>query len=375
VIASIEWVITPETKQATQSGEIQMLKKAIIISVLLGSMLMTQAQQNPQEPMNPMNVRMNYAVDSIELVNGAEGYDLIIRGILPDDCNDPKTSVQRSGATLFVDLYRDTVPDRACIETVTNYEHRIALPELTQLDADATIASVLAVNDFWVRLSMPMIEPGQGTELPIPNMFQLGKDNLNVNEVTLVRNENNLQTVTILGEMGCGYLVARAYPSPMITNLHNVEVFLALDPMIRCITGSAPFEITLNPEALFDASFNVNGFIISPDPTISSNIQNFAINEVNVESYTATTQFTFPPTVSFEISGTRDGCEFPIEAVPSFLNDVVELRVARVMPLNTPCTRIAQPYQTTTALVLPADFQSGSYPLVINGEQRGDIQL
>jgi hypothetical protein len=352
-----------------------MLKKVIIIGILLGSLLMTQAQQNPQNPMNPMNVRMNYAVDSIELVNGTEGYDLIIRGTLPDDCNEPKTSVQRSGATLFVDLYRDTVPDRACIDTVMNYEHRIALPELTQLDADATIASILAVNDFWVRLSMPMIEPMQGAELPIPNMFPLGKDSLKVNEVTLERTPDNLQNVTIRGEMGCGYLVARAYSSPMITNLHNVDAFLAIDPTIRCITGSAPFEITLNPEALFDASFNVNGFIISPDPAISSNVQNFAINEVNVESYTATTQFTFPPTVNFEISGTRDGCEFPIVGVPSFLNGVIELRVARVMPLNTPCTRIALPYQTTTALVLPPNFQSGVYPLVINGEQRGDIQL
>jgi hypothetical protein len=297
----------------------------------------------------------------------------VVRGTLSDSCDNPQTIIQRSGVALFVDVYRELDPAATCAMQETPFEHRFALPQLLEVDENMLPVSALIVNDYWLRVDMPTgVEPSSDF---VPYTLQITKANVKVNEISLERTEANTQTVTLRGEMPCGYLIARAYPSWTEMGVYSVDAYIGVDPALSCMAGNMPFEVVLPTEADPSQMFMVNGFMVVTDPAISTATQDFIINDLAVDNYDVLILESFPPQISVSVQGFRDGCEFPIVVVPTVYGGVLEVRVGRVAPAMTACTMQAVPFEATGTFMLSADFESGTYPVYINGERRDDVQL
>jgi hypothetical protein len=352
-----------------------MFKRILILAVaglLLISGLSTQAQDS-----DPLYARDYVPVANVELFEALDTLHIRATGTLTDSCDellwDYQWTVGLNDTILFINLYRELRPEVTCAFQETPYEFTLPARDLIAEQIEAGGQFVLAVNNFMLRINL---QSEGSTELPYA--LQLSRGAITVETFTLTPTENAM-TVTLNGQMGCGYLISRIMRdySNIDSGVYRVEAYMAIDPAMGCMTGEMPFTSTLETDATMTAPLNVNGFAFTPDASTDAAAmeQTYSITDMPVESAEALLAESMPPQVMLTVRGTTDGCNYPIQVVfdpQQEGNPFLSARVARVAPLDVGCPAIALEYTAQGSLPL---LYQGEFSLLINGQPQEDLTI
>jgi hypothetical protein len=342
----------------------------VVTGLLLISTVGTQAQDNL-----PLYARDYVPVEAVEWFTELDTLHIRATGTLSDSCDevlwDHQWTVGLHDAILFINLYREVRPEVTCAFQETPYAFVLPVQDLIAEQIAAGEQFVLVVNDHMLRINWPEAD---STELPYA--LQLSRGSITVETITLTPRDTAM-TVTLEGEMGCGYLVRRILRD--YTNIdsgsYRAEAYMAIDPAISCVTGVIPFTSTLETDATMSTPLNVNGFLLTPEvmTDVEPMEQTYSITDMPVDSVEALVAESMPPQLMLTVRGITDGCDYPIQMVidpQQEGNPFINARVARVAPLAIACPAIALEYSAQGSLTFT---YPGEFTLVINGEERETI--
>jgi hypothetical protein len=343
-----------------------MLKRMTAL-LLLGLLTMTGALAQAGE--DTVYPRQSVPVANVEIIDTLDAVTLRIAGTLSDSCDDLMWTWAWSNDVLFIDLYREVRPEVACAAVETPYEFVVPVETIIQEYFADPAQFVLVVNDFMLRVDWQAI--GSAPD-DLPYNLQLSKGTVRVDSVA-----RTADGIRLTGEMGCGYLVARlvkAWTQPE-ASLYRVEAYLAIDPAMMCIAGFVPFDVMLPSDAPDGALYNVNGFMLPTEFGSEAAGQSYSIMEMPITDVTSVVQESFPPQLALTVSGTTDGCDYPVQLVFEPLQEgysIITVRVARVAPVGIACPAVAVDFTASGSLTVPTP---GEYILIVNGEERGRVGL
>jgi hypothetical protein len=348
-----------------------MFKRILILAVaglLLISGLSTQAQDS-----DPLYARDYVVVQNLAVFDALETIHIQATGTLSDSCDELLWEHEWTNGVLFINLYRELRPEVTCAFQETAYEFVLPIDDLVEEQMEAGGQFVLAVNNFMLRVDWPMADSAD-----LPYVLQLSRGTVTVETFTLTPTASAM-TVTLNGQMGCGYLISRIMRdySNIDSGVYRVEAYMAIDPAMGCMTGEMPFTSTLETDATMTAPLNVNGFAFTPDASTDAAAmeQTYSITDMPVESAEALLAESMPPQVMLTVRGTTDGCNYPIQVVfdpQQEGNPFLSARVARVAPLDVGCPAIALEYTAQGSLPL---LYQGEFSLLINGQPQEDLTI
>jgi hypothetical protein len=313
-----------------------------------------------------MPPRQSVPVANVEIRDTLDATTFFITGTLPDSCNELMWAYQWSNGALFIDLYREVRPEVACAVVETPYEFVLPLETLIDEEIEAGEQFVMVFNNFMLRVDW--VEQGS-----LPYSLQLSRGTVRVETINISEAGDSIR---LTGQMGCGYLIARAnkdwaMPEASVT---QVEAYLAIDPAMMCIAGFVPFEVSV-PSPLTDSSvYSVNGFMLPQDTTRGEGAV-YVISDMAVDAVNTAILESFPPQVSLTARGITDGCEFPIQVVIDPIAEgstFITARVARVQPLGIACPMMAVPFEVQGSMPV---FTPGEYTVIVNEVERGSVRF
>jgi hypothetical protein len=104
-------------------------------------------------------------------------------------------------------------------------------------------------------------------------------------------------------------------------------------------------------------SLAINGVSVPFDPSVSEGAQEFVEQAIAISSATYEWVEGFQPNLKITVTGTIDGCEFPIQMVPQRpVDNTYVIKVVRVMPADTMCTMIAREF-TQDLMFTPQTYE------------------
>lgn len=306
---------------------------------------------------------------------------LIVRGVLADGCRgETIVETMRSGNALFIDLYRAFETQPTCTRALLPFEVVVDGTGLFTLDADATLPHILVVNERVYRVHRAQIEPVPGATLVAPRLGELSRGFLNVETITPIVNEDGTVALRLqgMGNDGCVTPVARAVPHPQLTGEILIEVFDAVDPAAMCAAALTPFDVTIPTDAQLGAlnQFRLYGLPFALDPDLSTATQTFVVQLLAIDTVDAEIRATYPDQlVVVKASGTIDGCpQEPGMFLYQIVENMVQLRAARIVPEQQACTMIARPLELSFSIptrLLP----TGTVAIVVNNNPPITVEL
>lgn len=310
-------------------------------------------------------------VDTVELLADENGaLSLLIKGALPDGCNiETQTETTRVGTTWFIDLFRDVPEGVICPAVMRFYEVTVDGAALSELDENDQLISHIVVNGriYGVERAAISDVPGSSSDGPAPILSDLWvRGDLPVGRINITIDEAGERVVTLYGTQTdqCAIPVYRAVTDPVNEEHVQIEAYNVVSIAASCLNEPAPFEIVLTAPAF--TTLSLNGISIPYDPAMSVPTQEFHVQDFFVESADAV--FNDAGEIEITVSGTTDGCEFPIQVVPQPPTENSYLvKVVRTMPTELMCTMIARPFTETITFTptgpvdVPVTLQIGDY--------------
>jgi hypothetical protein len=306
---------------------------------------------------------------------------LTVRGVLADGCMGETTvETMRSGNALFIDLYREFETQPACTRALLPFEVVVDGTGLFTLDADATLPHILVVNERVYRVHRAQIEPMPNATLVAPHLGELSRGFLNVETITTIINEDTSIALRLqgMGSDGCVTPVVRAVPHHASPREIVIEAFSAVDPAAMCLAALTPFDVTIPTTAQLGAFdlFRLYGLPFALDPAISAATQTFIVQQLAIDTVDAEVRATYPDQlVVVKASGTIDGCpQEPGLFLQQIVENMVQLRAARIVPDMQACTMIARPLELSFSIptrLLP----TGTVAIVINNNSPITVEL
>jgi hypothetical protein len=343
-----------------------MLKRWMLIAAAaFGATLASAAQENT------MIRYMNDVQEVIpEVVDGK--LTLTVRGVLADGCQgETITQTLRSGNALFIDLYREFEDEPVCTRALLPFEVVVDGSGLVTLDADASLPRVLVVNERVYRVDLPQIEPVPGATLIAPRLSEMARGFLNVETITTIINEDTSIALRLqgLGNDGCVTPIVRAIPNWQNPREILIEAFDAVDPAAMCLQALTPFDVTIPANAQLGEVelFRLYGLPFELNPEISAATQTFIVQMLAIDTVDAEVRATFPDQLLVVTArGVIDGCpQEPGLFLQQIVENMVQLRAARIVPDMQACTMIARPLELSFSIptrLLP----TGEVSIIVN---------
>lgn len=313
-----------------------------LLLVMVGINAMAQDEPTRRTP-NP--------VDTVELLADENGaLSLLIKGALPDGCNiETQTETTRVGTAWFIDLFRDVPEGAICPAVMRFYEVTVDGAALSELDENDQLISHIIVNGRIYGLDRVAIEdmPSDITAVPPPLLSELWvRGDLSVERLNVTIDETGERVITLYGTQTdqCAIPVYRAVTDPVNEEHVQIEAYNVVSIAASCLNEPVPFEVVLSAPAF--TTLSLNGISIPYDPAMSVPTQEFHVQDFFVES--ATAAFNDVGDIEITVTGTTDGCEFPIQVVPQPPTENSYLvKVVRTMPTELMCTMIARQFTET----------------------------
>lgn len=351
-----------------------MLKRWMLIAAAFGATFASAAQETP------MIRYMNEVQEVIpEVVDGK--LTLTVRGVLADGCEgETITQTLRSGSALFIDLYREFEAEPVCTRALLPFEIVVDGSGLVTLDADATLPNVLVVNERVYRVDLPQIEPVPAATLIAPRLSEMSRGFLNVETITPIINEDTSISLRLqgMGNDGCVRPIVRALPNWQNPREIVIDAFDAVDPAAMCLQALTPFDVTIPANTQlgeFDV-FRLYGLPFGMDAAISAATQTFIVQSLAIDTVDAEVRATFPDQLLVvKASGTIDGCtQEPGLFLQQIVENMVQLRAARIVPDMQACTMIARPLELSFSIptrLLP----TGTVAIIVNNNSPITVEL
>jgi len=318
-----------------------MFKKWLSILCLMGGVVGAGLAQDTTREANPILRSVN-PVASVELIQDGENYELVVKGDLPDGCDFPTiTNTERVGRTWFVDLYREVPFGVMCPAMLQSYEQRLDASSLFELDANGMPIAIIVVNGKIFGVENTALDEAFAPVLT--DLWVRGP--LPYERISITHTEQGDMSITLAGTLtdGCAIPVYRAVPDWQNEGFTNVEAYTAISLNAACAQVLTPFEATMTTPAF--QSLAINGVSVPFDPTQSKATQEFVEQPLPITSATYEWVEGFQPNLKITVTGTIDGCEFPIQMVPQPpVDNSYMIKVVRVVPSDTVCTMIAREF-------------------------------
>lgn len=341
-----------------------MLQRLSVLILLTGFTLSAFAQGDTTVTSDGTN-RLFNGIDEVSLrVNSAGTLELVVAGRLMDGCQaETIVNTQRQGQTWFVDLYRVVPANTPCTRALLPFDVVVDASELLQLDEEAIIPVFLVINDRIYYVNHAQIEPIGNAQAPAPILSEAFRVELTLEKVTFtsLSSRENALGVTLEGTSsdGCVNLVYRAMPAWNKEEVTDVTLYRALDPAMMCLQAITPFSASFVIDGVQNNThtLRINGGVYEYDGTHPVLLK----SPMFVETIETAIAESFPPQLMINVSGTTDGCNFPIQVnVLAIRENVIPLDVFRVIPDMQACTMIANPF---TASANVGSLPSGTYTI------------
>jgi len=316
-----------------------MFKKWLLTLLLIGVFATPTLAQDATRIASPIQ-RLLPQVTTVTLVQNGDSFELVITGTLPDGCDLTNTiHTEQIGTTWFIDIYRELPFNTVCPAILKSYEERLDAAWLIAQPADAPLINVIVINGAIFGIDYPNDAPPSISTLWV-------RGNLLYDTLSTRITPEGMVEITLVGNLndGCHVPVYRAVPDWQNEGFTTIEAYSALSIAFMCAQALVPYEVTFTTP-LF-TSIAVNGVGVPFNPAISSDVQTFTEQAVPVTSATAEWVEGVLPNLKINVSGTTDGCEFPIQIVPQTpMENTYLIKVVRVLPINTACIEIARTYK------------------------------
>jgi hypothetical protein len=313
-----------------------------LLLVMVGINAMAQDEPTRRTP-NP--------VDTVELLADENGaLSLLIKGALPDGCNiETQTETTRVGTAWFIDLFRDVPEGAICPAVMRFYEVTVDGAALSELDESDQLISHIIINGRIYGIERAAISdvPGSSSDGPPPMLSEMWvRGDLPVDRINITIAETGERVITLYGTQTdqCAIPVYRAVTNPADEEAVQIEAYSVISIAASCLNEPVPFELVLSAPAF--TTLSLNGIAIPYDPAMSVATQEYQIQPMLVESASAV--FNEVGDIEITVSGTTDGCEFPIQIVPQPPTENSYLvKVVRTLPAEMMCTMIARQFTET----------------------------
>lgn len=318
-----------------------MFKKLIGILCLMGGVVGAGLAQEATREASPIMRSIN-TVSSVELVQAGESYELVVKGDIADGCDYPTiVNSERVGQAWFIDLYRELPFGVMCPAVLQSYEERLDASALVEAHANDAPLAVIVVNGTIYGVENTGLDKAFAPVLS--QMWVHGP--LPYEGISITHTEEGTVTVTLSGTLtdGCAIPVYRAVPDWQNEGFTNVEAYTAINIAASCMQTEIPFEAVMTTAPF--QSLAINGVSVPFDPALSKETQAFVEQPLAVTSATYEWVEGFQPNLKITVTGTVDGCEFPIQLVPQKpVDNTYVIKVVRVLPADTMCTMIAREF-------------------------------
>lgn len=340
------------------------------ISLCLMFILSLVGAAHAQDSENIM--RTPYPIETVEVITADDGsFSLVVSGSMLDGCKGETIIRQeRFGAVLFVDLHRELPADTMCPEIIMPYTLNIDATPLFTLDDDASLVSLIIVNGAIFGIERAMIEPVEGAITPPPLLnpnyvrVPLAYEHIETNHTP-----DGTMAITLAGTLNdmCITPVYRPTVDPADSEHVIVEAYGAINIAAMCMAGEMPFETTFATPTFM--SLSVNDVSIPYNPAISAATQRFDVLPVTISEVVTEWIEGLQPNLKIDISGTYDGCEYPIQmSWEPPKENTYQIRVLRVQPESIPCSEAANRPFSETAYLTPDMSIPGPIMLYIGNE-------
>lgn len=325
--------------------------------------------------------RLVLTANAAEVVKDDDGgLVLVVSGGLPDGCeSDITINTERIGVAWFIDMYRELPLDAICPAVMGTYEQRIDASALLKLDDDATLPLVLIINGKIYGVNHAQIQDtGNAGPAPLLDEHWVRSD-VRLESITITQKADGKADLSfsIHQTDGCAQAVYRAYGVWDQEGLMRLEVYNIIRINASCLMIDETRDFSVNDLMFYTLS--VNGVSL-PHNTATSAVgsTSFVIQDMGVERADVgwvKMAGGSDPTVIIRVTGTTDGCEFPIQiALGTPVDNTYTVKVVRALPPDTACTMIAREFtvEQTFSLKLAGDapltFVIGDQTIVLDAQ-------
>jgi hypothetical protein len=291
----------------------------------------------------------------------------VVTGYLPEGCDtDTITNSEVVGATWFIDLYRQVAFDEICPQYYVplKFEERLDASFLLETSEDeAQGTQVIVING-----EIYGVEPTGDEAAPLTLSETFVRSDLPYTNITTRHTPESVMEITLTGVLtdGCRIPVYRAYEDWQNPGFVVVEAYTVLNIAASCLQAEVPFEVVMFAP-IFE-SVAINGVSVPFDPAISVDTQKFVKQPLPVDSATAEWVEGVLPNLKVTVVGTVDGCEDPIQLVPSpWVDNTVVVKVVRVVRDGQVCTMIARDFSEELHLAPPTSLE-GPITIYVNDQ-------
>lgn len=348
---------------------------AILILLLIGAQSLLAQDVRVILPDEAVDIpRVLSVIESVEIEEEEGQPVLLIFGVMPDGCErDTLVTKERQGDVLFVDVYHEPLPPSgtACPKKLIPISLTLLAEELLALDENATLPTLLVVNDKHFAIHIAAIEPMPDAGLPPMMLSPLTRTDLRIEEVILQAHDEGVD-VTIKGFLpeGCPDPVHSRVTALPDQNSYVVQLFRAMeDPMMCPLTYVAvPFEKTVTTPAdpSVAATFLIEETSYAYDPSTPGTGENAMRVPHVIESVDALLLESFPVQIMLQVKGYQsDGCEMPVMVEQSREGNTVTVEIYRELSPDTACPAVIKEYEGT--IKLDGGFEPGTYTIDVNG--------
>ena len=316
--------------------------------------------------------RVPSLVNTVEVVEQHGKPALLFLGTMPDGCErETFFTKERQGDILFVDVYHAPVPASVvgCPKMLIPLALTIPAQELLTLDENATLPTILAVNDHYYAINIAAIEAMPDAGLPAITLTPLTRSAVVVQSLRAQPRDDGFVDVYIKGvqTQGCSDpVLSHVIPMPE-TNEYVIDVFQALADPNACPDTyvAVVFNVSVETPAEREnaAVFTVEGKSITYIPESEESMMRVFHR---IDSVDALLMESFPVQIMLQVKGYQtDGCDVPVQTQQSREGNVVTVQIFRELPPDAVCTMIIKDYEAN--IKLDGGFEPGTYRIDVNG--------
>ena len=312
-------------------------------------------------------------VHTVEVMEQDDQPTLLIFGTMPDGCErETFVTKERQGPILFVDVYHAPVPASVvgCPKKLIPLALTIPAEELLTMDDNATLPSILAVNDHYYAINIAAIEAMPDAGLPPIMLTPLTRVPVMVHSLSTQAHDDGFVDVIIKGvqTQGCSDAVlSRVWTISKTTHEYVIDVFQALPDSNACPDTyvAVVFEIAVKTPVERDTAgmFTVDGKTIAHTPGAEGSPMRVFHS---IESVDALLMESAPVQIMLKVKGYQtDGCDMPVQTQQSREGNTVTVQIFRNLPPDMACTMMYTRYESTVKL--DGGFEPGTYAIDVNG--------
>jgi hypothetical protein len=250
----------------------------------------------------------------------------------------------------------------------------IPAEEILALDDNATLPSLLVVNDQYYAINIAAIEAMPDAGIPPITLTPLIRTGLTIKNVSTQAHPGGGVDVTIKGWLpeGCPDPVYNRVFAMPDANQYMIDIFRAMPDPLMCPETyvAVAFDLTVTTPADADSAavffIEQTPYNYMPESSTPGTGDNTMRVPHTIESVDALLLESFPVQIMLQVKGYQpDGCEMPVKVEQSREGNAVTVEVFRDLPPDTACPMVIKQYDAT--IKLDGRFEPGTYTIDVNG--------